>query len=474
MSPPDEKIGEYSVLRQLGSGGMAVVYLVRGPGGRVHALKAMRPQKEAKREMTRRFKAEFEVAGSLSHRNIVAVRDFFAADSTFHIVMEYVDGLDLRSVLKWGGALDDGRLALLGADIAAGLACAHATGVLHRDLKPENVMLGRRGHVKVTDFGVARVQGTRLTATGIIVGSPAYMSPEQLAGVPGQKLTPEADVYSFGALLYELGEGRGPLHFKKHEDLLTVLRAKREKKPRKMRRTRDPDLQELILSCLAAEPVDRPEAMSDLSMRLRRVARKHGASRGGLQHLMEYALDRRDAGVKANNAPAPLPAEAEEPAPAPSRPGVVSRLPAAAAAGAGRAVPERAPWSNPRPSAQGWEAPLLPPSIEGPRPRPPKAPPPRSRRPAGTVRPQEPRSKAGWARSEGRETSDIEDWGGSTPSLGRTSELSVERPGAEYERAGVVAWLALLMFGGAVLFLGASASLTGSPLGLLEQWIQLP
>jgi serine/threonine-protein kinase len=449
---------------------MAVVHLVRGPGGKVHALKAMRPQQEAKREMTRRFKAEFKVASALTHRNVVAVRDFFAADGTLHIVMEYVDGLDLRSVLKWGGSLDDGRLGLIGADIASGLACAHASGVLHRDLKPENVMLSRRGHVKVTDFGVARVAGTRLTATGIIVGSPAYMSPEQLAGVPGQKLTAEADVYSFGALLYELGEGRGPLHFKKHEDLLTVLRAKREKKPRKMRRIRDPELVELILACLSAEITDRPEAMSDISMRLRRIAHRQGTSRGEIQHLALLSLDNRDAGTRANNQPAALPARTSRP-PAPrlsaapsSRPwSVASAPPPAAAAGPSRAVPEHAPWSRPRPAATGWEAPVMPDSLEE---RAPGRPAPRraAREPA-------PRSVPSSAHPGSQI---IDDWGGATSSVGRTSELSVKRRRAEDERAGAVAWLALLLFGGAILFFGASASLTGSPLGLLEQWIQLP
>jgi serine/threonine-protein kinase len=449
---------------------MATVYLVRGPGGKVHALKAMKPQTEAKREMTRRFKSEFKVASGLTHRNIVAVRDLFAAESTLHIVMEFVDGLDLRSVLKWGGTLDDGRLALVGADIAAGLACAHAGGVLHRDLKPENVMLSRRGHVKVADFGVARVQGTRLTATGIIVGSPAYMSPEQLSGVSGQKLKPQADVYSFGALLYELGEGRRPLHFKKHEDLLTVLRAKREKKPRPMRRIVDPELVELILACLSPEITDRPEAMSDISMRLRQVARRAGTSRGDVQHLSEVSLYGRDAGIKSNNEPAQMPAPpVMEPAPR-SAPRSQGEMPAAAAAGRTRAVPHRPAWSG-----AGWEAPAMPPSLEtrAPRRRPSEPKP----APAVVHRPPPSPTEAPVSPSSTRPGSEvIEDWGSGSSGreIGRTSELSVKRRRGEEDSAGLVAWLALLMFGVAVLFLGASASLTGSPLGLLEQWIQLP
>ena len=152
-SPPEERIGEYRILEKAGSGGMATVWRVRGPGGKVHALKEMRPQAEARREMTRRFKQEFEVTSRLDHRNIVRVTDFFAAQETLHIVMEWIEGLDLRGVMKHAGLLDDGRLAAAAADIEAGLAAAHAAGVLHRDLKPENVMLDHRGRIRSRTSG---------------------------------------------------------------------------------------------------------------------------------------------------------------------------------------------------------------------------------------------------------------------------------------------------------------------------------
>ena len=301
----EDRIGEYRVLDRVGSGGMATVWRVKGPGGKIHALKEMRPQAEAKREMMRRFKQEFEVTSRLSHRNIVGVRDFFAAHETLHIVMEWVDGPDLRDIVRYAGLLDVGRLALVGAEIAAGLSAAHAQGVLHRDLKPENVLLNRRGQVKITDFGVARVTGTRLTATGIIVGSPAYMSPEQLAGVSGQKLGPDADVYSLGVLLYELGEGRGPLGLKKHEDLLTVLRAKRDKKPKAFRRIQHEGLAEMIYSFLEPEGAKRPDDMERIARDLRRIARKEGALRADLEFLVKTALANRAEKTRVKGAPAP-------------------------------------------------------------------------------------------------------------------------------------------------------------------------
>jgi serine/threonine-protein kinase len=464
-APPEERIGEYAVLGKVGSGGMATVWRVRGPGGGVHALKEMKPQAEAKREMARRFKQEFEVTSRLQHRGIVGVHDFFAFQDTFHIVMEWVDGLDLRDVLRHGGTLDDGRLALLGAEVAAALGAAHAQGVLHRDLKPENVLLSRRGQPKVTDFGVARVLGTRLTATGVVVGSPAYMSPEQLAGVSGQDLEAASDVYALGVMLYELGEGRDPLGLKKHEDLLVVLRAKREQKPKKMKLVEDGELQSLILRCLEVEPADRPSSMDDLAHELKRVARRWRVGRQDLEFLARVALERRERGEKARGEAAPRLADvlasggphmAEAPPAAPALPRQPAQEPRPAAA---------APALRPSPPAAGPEAPRR------------GGPAPLLAVPRGVAaRPATVPAAERWdgaARSPS-EPADL-DLGTSTSdrALSRATELSVKRS-ARRQRVGIVSWLAFLLFAGTVVLLAASASLTGSPLGLLEAMVPLP
>jgi serine/threonine-protein kinase len=411
---------------------MATVWRVRGPGGKIHALKEMRPQAEAKREMTRRFKQEFEVTSRLSHRNIVGVRDFFAAQDTFHIVMEYIDGPDLRDVVRYAGLFDAGRLALVGAQIASGLAAAHAEGILHRDLKPENILVTRRGQVKITDFGVARVTGTRLTATGIIVGSPAYMSPEQLAGVSGQKLGTAADVYSLGVMLYELGEGRDPLGLRKHEDLLTLLRTKRDKRPRPMRKITHEGLQQLLLSFLEPKALDRPDDMERIARELRRIAREEGAQREDLEYLVRVAMENRSEKRKAKGANAPIrPAtpnladlvEAEAAAPAPLRPSSSRRAPAPPRSRAPRRRPPAPPLPEP--------GPRLDPSAE-------------------------------------------EDFGSGSRRLSRVDQLSVKRRAARSEGIGLMSWAVVMLFGAVVVFLGASASLTGSPLGLLEALVPLP
>ena len=486
-TPDGEFVGDYRVLDKLGSGGMATVFKVRGPDGRSYALKEMHPQQEAKREMTRRFRQEFEVTSLLDHRNIVGVHDFFAAQDTFHIVMEWVDGLDLRSVTHWAGTLDDGRLARLGVDIAAGMAHAHVQGVLHRDLKPENILLSKRGQVKVVDFGVARVQGTRLTATGIIVGSPAYMSPEQLAGVGGQDLTEAADVYSFGVVLYEMGEGRDPLGLKKHEDLLTVLRAKRKTRPRRFRRLENEDLQDLILACLAPDPEDRPSSMEELRTRLLKVVRACSIRRDDLQELAGRAIDNRAAKKRARGAAAPLPSSVLPPTPA-REPPRQPRVP----------PPSDLPPRHAT-SSVDWGAPVLPPAMGGGSSigagaglsglpttglgarRAAAAGPavaPASDRGVDRWFEPSPSSTPAGATAAGEPTVADEHLGvsrsvtsGRVPS--RINELSFKGRRAT-DGAGVLSWLALLLFAGAVVFFGASASLTGSPLGLLERWIPMP
>jgi serine/threonine protein kinase len=465
-TPDGDYIGDYKLIDRLGSGGMATVFKVRDEAGKTWALKEMRPQPEAHKEMTRRFRQEFEVTSRLDHRNIVGVHDFFAAQETLHIVMECVEGVDLRTVLQFAGTLDDGRLARLGVDIAAGMAHAHLHGVLHRDLKPENILLGKRGEVKVVDFGVARVQGTRLTATGIIVGSPAYMSPEQLAGVGGQELTEAADIYSFGVVLYELAEGRDPLGLRKHEDLLTVLRAKREGRAKPLRRLQDEDLAALVTSCLEPDPADRPSSMEEVRKRLLRIVRAHGIRREDLRDLASLTIDNQASNTKSRGRPAARP----EP-PAPKRP-------------APRAAPVP---SRPAPTAD-WSSPGLPASMSSSVGVP--AAPTEPGRRAPPAKPVVRRGLSRWFESDPAADLDGGAVAAGPPSIARDEDspprsvtsgrvaskvvelsFNTRKPS---EGAGFLTWTALVLFAGAVLFFGASASITGSPLGLLERLIPMP
>ncbi len=487
-TPDGEFIGEYKLLGRVGSGGMATVFKVKDEKGKTWALKEMRPQPEAHKEMTRRFRQEFEVTSRLDHRNIVGVHDFFPAKETLHIVMEYVDGIDLRTVLSYAGTLDDGRLARIGVDIAAGMSHAHVQGVLHRDLKPENILLSKRGQVKVVDFGVARVQGTRLTATGIIVGSPAYMSPEQLAGVGGQDLTEAADIYSFGVVLYELAEGRDPLGLRKHEDLLTVLRVKREGRPKPFRRVKDPEMQTLILGCLDSRQEDRPSSMEEIRKRLLRIVRAHSIRRDELKDLANLTVQNHADKQKAQGKPAPLPKAPPPPEPAPP-PRVASRAPA-------RPAPRPAA-ARPAPTGD-WAAPAMPPSMtsslaasamSAPQASSVDTAPPR-RAAAVTQQPVVKRGLSRWFEPEPRAIDGLGAVAAGPPSIARDEDspprsvtsgrvpsrvadlsFKTRKPS---DAVGLLTWVALFLFAGAVLFFGVSASLTGSPLGLLERWIPIP
>jgi serine/threonine protein kinase len=197
---------------ELGSGGMARVFLGRDEVlDRPVAVKLLNPV-HGGTDIGDRFEREGRTAARLAHPNIVQVYDAgegeFDGRETSYIVMEYVPGGDLKGLIDRRGRLPGPELARLGEEICAGLAHAHERGVIHRDIKPHNILLDENGHVKVTDFGIARALGTtQATRTGSFLGTALYSSPEQLQG---QKVTPKSDVYSLGATLYQAATGEPP------------------------------------------------------------------------------------------------------------------------------------------------------------------------------------------------------------------------------------------------------------------------
>src|ERR687891_1896767 len=197
---------------ELGSGGMARVYLGRDEVlDRPVAVKVLNPV-HGGTDIGNRFEREGRTAARLAHPNIVQVYDAGKAEfdgrETSYIVMEYVPGGDLKELIDEKGRLPGPELARLGEEICAGLAHAHERGVIHRDIKPHNILLDENGHVKVTDFGIARaLDTTQATRTGSFLGTALYSSPEQLQG---HKVTPKSDVYSLGATLYQAATGEPP------------------------------------------------------------------------------------------------------------------------------------------------------------------------------------------------------------------------------------------------------------------------
>ncbi len=201
--------GRYQIVRHLARGGMAEVYLARDLLlDRPVALKVLFPEFATDRSFVERFRREARSAASLNHPNIVSIYDWGEEEGTYFIVMEYVDGLTLRDVIRRQGPLEASRAAEIGADIAAALHFAHVGGVIHRDVKPGNVLI-TASQVKVTDFGIARAgdPAESLTQAGAVMGTATYFSPEQ---AQGHVVDPRTDVYSLGVVLYEMVAGRPP------------------------------------------------------------------------------------------------------------------------------------------------------------------------------------------------------------------------------------------------------------------------
>lgn len=199
----------FAVEAELGAGGMGMVVLARQESlDRPAVLKRIHPQLVADAELEARFEREAIAAARLHHPNVVGVYDRFVYRGDTYIATEYVDGLDLSRILASQSRLPWRIAAMIALELARGLEAIHATGTLHRDIKPQNLLVGRHGEVKITDFGLALdTRGAALTQPGIAVGTPPYMSPEQLRG---ERVDPRADLFSFGCVLYEMLVGRPP------------------------------------------------------------------------------------------------------------------------------------------------------------------------------------------------------------------------------------------------------------------------
>ena len=203
-----EKLGRYEILSELGQGAMGVVYKAVDPLiDRTVAIKTINLNLSGDElaDFEERFNREAKSAGRLNHPNIVTIYDVGRAEHVAFMAMEYLEGRELKEIIASGEALQPDRVAEIIAQVADALAFAHDHGVVHRDIKPANIMVLRNGSVKITDFGIAKMSSGSRTQIGMIVGSPKYMSPEQVAGTP---VDGRSDIFSLGAVLYELLTGK--------------------------------------------------------------------------------------------------------------------------------------------------------------------------------------------------------------------------------------------------------------------------
>jgi serine/threonine-protein kinase len=205
------KLGRYEILSELGKGAMGVVYRARDPMlDRTVAIKTVNMALDPgeMEDYEARFNQEAKAAGGLNHPNIVTIHDIGKSGNMAYMAMEFLEGHELRDLLTSGAPLAPARAVEIAAQVAEGLAYAHQHGVVHRDVKPANIMILKNGMAKITDFGIARMRMAEVrTQTGVVLGSPRYMSPEQVAG---KRAAPRSDIFSLGVILYEMLTGKPP------------------------------------------------------------------------------------------------------------------------------------------------------------------------------------------------------------------------------------------------------------------------
>jgi tRNA A-37 threonylcarbamoyl transferase component Bud32 len=266
VSPVGRRVGDYELLGELGRGGMGVVYRARHTKlGRVAALKMIRAGELAAAGERDRFAAEAQAAATLDHPNIVSIHDVGEQDGRPYYAMRLIEGESLAAALpRLKG--DGRRAAALVEAVARAVDFAHRRGVLHRDLKPANILIDAAGEPHVTDFGLAKrfEADSRLTATGTVMGTPAYIPPEQASGKRGEVST-ASDVYAIGAILYELLCGRPPFRGETAGDILYQVLEAEPERPSSVAEGVDADLETIALKCLEKEPGRRYASALELA-----------------------------------------------------------------------------------------------------------------------------------------------------------------------------------------------------------------
>jgi serine/threonine protein kinase len=255
--------GRYRFERVLGHGGMATVHLARDEElGRLVAVKCLSETLSGDEVFRERFTREARMAAQLSHPNIVGVFDVGEEDGVPYLVMEYVESETLADLMARKGPIDPDRAVDLVLQVCAGLGHAHAAGLVHRDIKPQNLLVRPDDTVKIADFGIARpLDATQLTLAGTILGTAAYLAPEQALGEP---VTAAADIYSLGAVTYELLSGHPPYTF----DSLADLTVKQREGPPPPIPGVSAELEAIIRSCLASDAGSRPASAAALAHEL--------------------------------------------------------------------------------------------------------------------------------------------------------------------------------------------------------------
>jgi serine/threonine-protein kinase len=262
--------GRYEILEALGKGGMGEVYRVRDTKlDEEMALKLLKPDIASDEIMIERFRNELKLARKITHKNVCRMHDFHEEEGTPFITMEYVLGDDLKNLIQKRGKMPEEEVLKIARQVTAGLIEAYELGVVHRDLKPRNIMIDKKGHAKIMDFGIARsVEAPGITTTGMIIGTPDYISPEQ---AEGEEADQRSDIYSLGIILYEMVTGSLP--FSGDTALSVAIKHKMQipSDPRELNPEISEDLSRLILVCMEKNRDKRYQSAQELLADLTKI-----------------------------------------------------------------------------------------------------------------------------------------------------------------------------------------------------------
>jgi serine/threonine-protein kinase len=274
MAVTDTLIGtvfddRYKIIRKLGAGGMADVYLAEDQElGRRVAIKILNDRHAADDQFIERFRREAKNAAGLSHPNIVSIYDRGEAEGTYYIAMEFLDGRSLKELIVGRGPAPIKTAVEYTRQVLAAVGFAHRHGIVHRDIKPHNVLVGPEGRLKVTDFGIARSGASQMTEVGSIIGTAQYLSPEQARGAPVDQTS---DLYSVGVVLYELLTGQVPFTGDTPLEIAMKHLSEPPKPPSELRPEVPHDLDLVVLRALAKDPADRYHTAEQMDADLERV-----------------------------------------------------------------------------------------------------------------------------------------------------------------------------------------------------------
>ena len=268
-SASDMRIGDYTIDREIGAGGMSVVYHSHQQSlGRSVAIKVLRAEIAAQPHLVERFEREAQSLAALQHENILHIYEYRMDDGVPFMVTEFVEGVDLYDVLDRHQRLPIDVAAVVAAQVARALDYAHSRGVIHRDVKPANIMFTGQGGIKLMDFGIARqADSPDLTQAGAGVGTPAYMSPEQILC---EKLDGRTDIWSLGVALYQMVTGSKPFLQEENRSVLHKIRSDKPEAPRQLNAAIPRPLERIILRCLEKRPADRYPVAQQLALALER------------------------------------------------------------------------------------------------------------------------------------------------------------------------------------------------------------